>query len=493
MIAATGSGRGKTTFVMGLLNVLKNRSSNSEACVEKAECAVNRLHAFKCGPDYIDPMFHREVLGIQSTNLDSFFCDEDLLNKVFDDNAADINIIEAAMGLYDGIGTGSRASAYDVASILKCPVVLLIDGSGMGYSIVALIKGFLSMDSCGLIKGVVINRIYEKYYSKIAPVIEKETGIRVLGFVPRVKDAELKSRHLGLMNPDENDFAEKIKLISEQIEKNVDINALVESGIYNQEEEKLCEADKGREEESCNEEVKCRKLDREDASRKKALIAVARDEAFSFIYEENIRLLERLGADIVYFSPVHDKEILSGSYDAETDSDAENKYADQKSDTKYNRKYDGIILYGGYPENYAKELSENISMKEEIRKAAESGVAILAECGGFMYLLESMNVNGTDYEMAGAIKGKSSRTQGLVRFGYVNVDIDGIAVKGHEFHHFEAEGVDYADDCRVTNEASGDSYKGIVRNKNIIAGFPHLYYPGSEEFIRCFLLGKLIQ
>ena len=435
MIAATGSGRGKTTFVTGLLNVLKNR-------FEKENKSV---HAFKCGPDYIDPMYHKEVLGIPSTNLDSYFCEKDILNKVYEENAGDINIIEAAMGLYDGIGTTSVASAYEIASLLNLPIVLLVDGRGMGFSIVPLIKGFLSLDNNGLIKGIVINRISENYYKKIAPVIEHECDIKVLGFLPVIKGAELSSRHLGLLLPSESEFRQKLSLISSKIEENVDIENVI---ILPNEDEKESNCVDGN-------IIQPKLLEGKT-------IAIAKDEAFIFCYEENIKLLEKMGANIVYFSPLHDKLIPDGS--------------------------DGIILYGGYPENYAEQLSSNVSMLDSIKKALRDGVKIIAECGGFMYLLDEMEVNGKTYSMAGVIKGRSYKTSSLVRFGYVSVKNDKkeICVKAHEFHHFDVEGVDYSDDYIVRNESSGNEYKGIYKTDFIFAGFPHLYYLSDEAIVEEF-------
>lgn len=439
MIAATGSGKGKTTFVTGLLKALKENNNDMS------------VHAFKCGPDYIDPMFHKEVLGIPSTNIDPFFCDNDLLLKVFSNNAGDINVIEAAMGLYDGIGVSSRASAMETARILKCKVVLVVDGSGMGYSIVPMIKGYLSMDSDKLISGVVINRISEKYYYRIAPVIESETGIKVFGFIPKIKGAELNSRHLGLMSPEESDFNNKLALIAEQINKSVDIENILKSG-----EDSLCN-NFIKENSDLNNGYSFN--DRKELAGKKIL--VARDEAFSFIYEENIKFLERQGADIEYFSPIHDAKL---SDDA-----------------------DAVIFYGGYPENYARELAENKSMIESVRLAASDKVKIIAECGGFMYLLNSIEVEGKTYDMAGIINGHAYRTSGLVRFGYVNIyDISERTckpMKAHEFHHYDSKDVVYSDVYTIKNEASGDEYKGFVKTDNVFAGFPHLYYLSCPEFV----------
>lgn len=439
MIAATGSGRGKTTFTTALLMLLKDKG----------------VHAFKCGPDYIDPMFHKSVLGIPSTNLDSFFCDENLLKKVLIDNSGDINIIEAAMGLYDGIGASKKASAYEIASYIDCPIILLIDGYGMGYSLIAEIKGFLSMDENKLIKGVVLNRVSEKYYKKIAPVIEKETGVKLLGFLPKIKGAEIKSRHLGLMSPDENNFDEKLNMICEEMERSVNLEGIISianNGCFHTEDDENKNDDKNKNHDN--------EINLESVTEKLS-VSVAKDEAFSFIYEENIKFLRKLGCEVTYFSPIHDKEIPNGS--------------------------DVVILYGGYPENYAKELSANKDMVCSLRYFYEDGKKIIAECGGFMYLLDAICVDGCNHDMAGIIRGNAYRTKGLVRFGYVNIKENDLTIKGHEFHHFEVGGTEYSDSMMVENASSGENYKGMIYTEKLLAGFPHLYYLSCPELIRRFL------
>lgn len=428
MIASTGSGRGKTTVTSALLYTLKKRGAN--------------VHAYKCGPDYIDPMYHRQVLGIPSANLDSFFCDEKLLKTVFYENAGDINIIESAMGLYDGIGASKEGSAYDIASILDLGIVLVIDARGMGFSIVAELNGFISLDKKHLIRGVILNRTSKKFYEKIAPVIEKETGINVFGFIPVIKDLDLKSRHLGLLSPDENDFGRKIKSISETIQASVCIDEILDNDGFEMESYNC--------DDKCDTNVKCR-------------IAVAKDEAFSFIYEENIKALINAGAEIVWFSPIHDEAVPEN--------------------------VDGLIFYGGYPENYLNELSSNSSMINSIKLKSEAGIPILAECGGYMYLLDGIEENGHYSEMVGIIKGTAYREKGLVRFGYVNVHIsENEVIKGHEFHHYDVNDSEpFSEDIIIESASTGQKYSGFVSRDNIFAGFPHLYYLSNNSFLDEFI------
>jgi len=477
MVAATGSGCGKTTFTTGLLYILKEKG----------------VHAFKCGPDYIDPMFHKEVLNIPSANLDSYFCDDEMLKDVYERNMGEINIIEAAMGPYDGIGVSKKASAYEIAAKLNCGIILLVDGHGMGYSIVPLIKGFLLMDSQNLIKGIVINRISDKFFLKLKNVIEEETGVKVYGHIPKIKGAELSSRHLGLMSPDETMFDDKIKLIAEQITKSVDVDSIVNdfscslskgdngisklagngvsrpvgngasrpagNGVSQQEGNGASQ-----EESDSVSKAKTTKIYEGSLLKdglKKYEIAVAKDEAFSFIYEENIKFLERCGARITYFSPLHDEKVPNNS--------------------------DAIILYGGYPENYAGKLSENKQMTKSIKEAHDNGVKIIAECGGYMYMLESIMEDGHQIEMLGILKGYTYREKGLVRFGYVTVNGSGLQMRGHEFHHYEAVSVEYDDSLIIRGESSKAEYRGMVKTDRILAGFPHLYYLSCPEMITNFL------
>ena len=451
MIAATRSNAGKTTFTTGFLNALKNKYPDKQS-----------VHAFKCGPDYIDPMFHKSVLSINSTNLDSFFLDEEGLRKVFYENSGDINVIEAAMGLYDGIGVSKRASAYEVAASLNIKIILLVDASGIGYSLIPLLKGFIGEDDKKLIAGIVLNKISEKFYKKIAPAIEDELSLKVFGYVPVIKDAVLKSRHLGLISPNEADFENKLSLITQKLSESVDIEGIIKIGEAPNDYYYKFKSVTG-----INSTYKS--FSHSDTGNILPLsgkkIIVSKDEAFSFIYEENIKLLKSLGANVSYFSPLHDSSV---SDDA-----------------------DVIILYGGYPENYADELSDNLSMKQSIRDASRRGVKIIAECGGFMYLTDSITVDEKSYEMTGLIKGYSKRQNSLVRFGYVNVKKDdGISmVRAHEFHHFDTFGVSYSDEYLIENESSKETYPGIYKSDNIFAGFPHLYYLSNPEFIISIING----
>ncbi|SFA92614.1 cobyrinic acid a,c-diamide synthase [Acetitomaculum ruminis DSM 5522] len=439
MLAAPSSGSGKTLITCGLLQALVNRKM--------------KIASFKCGPDYIDPMFHSKVIGAKSRNLDTFFTGKEVTKYLFKKNAkdCDISVIEGVMGFYDGMGLKSHeGSAYDLSLTLDAPVILVVDTKGMSLSILALIKGFLDYKKDNKIKGVILNRLPKSLYPSIKEKIENELGIKAFGYVPSVPDLVIESRHLGLVTPDEiSDLSEKLNELSKILEETVEIDEIIELA------KKAPDLDA--------KEVTLKKLPEDE----KPVIAVARDEAFCFYYADNIEAFEKMGAKIVEFSPLHDAHLPD---------------------------CDGLLLGGGYPELAAKELSQNKSMLNEIKNKIENGLPFLAECGGFMYLHDFMEgMDGISYNMAGIIKGKAFRTQKLNRFGYVELVSKednvlakkGEKIKAHEFHYFDS-------DC------NGDGFIAKKPNRNkewdcinvsdtFAAGFPHLYYYSNPDFAFSFV------
>ena len=429
MISAQSSGAGKTTVTCGILQALANRGL--------------KLASFKCGPDYIDPMFHSKVIGAKSRNLDPFFVDGDMIRYLFSRNAegADISVIEGAMGFYDGSDfTKPENSSCDVSLRTKTPVILIVNGAGSSLSAIAVLKGFLDFSE-NLIKGVIFNRMSQKVFESLAPVV-RELGIIPIGYVPKMKDVVLESRHLGLVMPGEiDDIRERLNKVADMLEETLDIDAIIELS------KTAPEIDA--------EGPVIPKFD-------KVRIGLADDDAFCFTYEDNIELLQRMGAEIVRFSPLNDKAIPD---------------------------VDALILSGGYPELHAKGLSENVSMRESIKDAIKGGMPCIAECGGFMYLHDRMEgEDGVMYDMCGAIKGESKNMHKLTRFGYIRLtpkDDSLGTVRGHEFHHWDSDncGIDWtAENKRNTR------YQCIHDDGRIIAGYPHLYYYSNpkiaEEIIR---------
>lgn len=430
LIAGTNSGCGKTTVTCALLAALRGRG----------------VASFKCGPDYIDPMFHREALGINAHSLDPFFC-RDKLNWLLSTHAGkEISIIEGVMGYYDGKKCSTDCSTYDVARTTNTPVVLVVNMKGMYNTVGAILRGFKEYQPDSNINGVIFNGISEGMYSQVAKVAENE-GILPVGYLPRIPESEVPSRRLGLVTAQEiDDIQSKLEHLAAYAQAWIPNIMAIASKAPLLENHMLT-----------SEETKAN-LNREFfISQNRIKIAVSRDEAFCFMYQENLELLESLGCDIVYFSPMHDSELP--------------------------KDVQGLYLCGGYPELHAQMLSNNKTMLQDIRNAIESGMPTIAECGGFMYLHEKLG----EHDMAGVIKGKTSETQKLQRFGYLTLTAmrdnllckKGESIRAHEFHYWQSD----------DNGTDFDSDKGacIHATETMYAGFPHLYFYANEQFARNFV------
>ncbi len=442
LFCAGSSGSGKTLITCGILQALINRGLKPAS--------------FKCGPDYIDPMFHTKVLGTKSRNLDTFFADDETLRYLFVKNASDcdIAVMEGVMGYYDGLGgVSTEASTYDVQRATGTPAVLIVNGRGASTSLAATVKGFCDFRPDSNIKGVIINHIKAGMYPVLKEYLERECNVQVLGYAPEVPDLVLESRHLGLVMPHEIiNLKERLMKLADVLAETIDLDRLVKLAETAPEIEAAAPV---------KAELKCEKS---------VKIAVARDEAFCFIYEDNLALLRELNAEIVEFSPIRDMEI--------------------PDDVK------GLILYGGYPELFAKELSENRTMRESIKRAYESGMPVIAECGGFMYLHEVMeDGEGNEYRQVGIVKGKAYKTDRLGRFGYVNLtENSGDFFKGygnpgripaHEFHYYDSTccGADF----HAAKPVGKRNWDCMISEGNLLAGFPHLYYYGNPKTAEVFM------
>ncbi len=441
MIAATGSGSGKTMITCALLQTLKDIGKKAAA--------------FKCGSDYIDPMFHKKVLGIPSKNLDTFFTDIDLTKALFleDAEGKDISVMEGVMGLYDGLlGIYEEASSYELAKVTKTPIILVINAHGMGRSIIPVIAGFLQFDKEHLIKGVILNRINPMFYKKIKPEIESCLPIKVIGGLPHKEELTIESRHLGLTFPEKTDKLQTLIMAAAEIVKEfVDINLLVK--IAKDAQELTC---------SIRLEEKADVVEKQ-----RVRLGIAMDEAFCFFYEDNLRLLQRMGAKLIPFSPIHDQKLPDG--------------------------ISGLILGGGYPELYAGHLSENARMKKAITAAIEKGMPSIAECGGFLYLHDEMkDMEGRAYKMAGVIRGKCQYIGKLVRFGYIEIkEKEAVflkafqSIKGHEFHYYDSTKNGQA--CVAQKPQSDRSWECVHASVNAWWGFPHLYYYSNPQYAAHFI------
>ncbi|MFQ8742482.1 MAG: cobyrinate a,c-diamide synthase [Clostridium sp.] len=455
LVAAPGSGSGKTLLTTGLLTLFQNRGI--------------RCRSFKCGPDYIDPMFHKYVLGIDSCNLDSFFLPQEELRALFQKRAADaeLSILEGVMGYYDGIGGNSTAaSTYEVAKITDTPVILVLDGKGSSLSLAAQVKGFLDYRKDSHICGVILNKTNKMVGERLRPEIEK-LGVRYLGAVPVCETMDIKSRHLGLTMPQEqSELRGHLNAFAKQLEEYLDVDGILElAGCSG---EKLPEAGKTEQsnqtdlnqEETKQDEIRPIDSESEPPTRR---MAVAMDKAFCFYYQENLDFLRQHGWELIPFSPLHDAALPEQVH--------------------------AILLGGGYPELYAKELSANEPMLASIRNAHAEGIKILAECGGFLYLQEHLEDEmGNCWPMVGLIHADGFRTEKLGRFGYISLTQNGaVRIKGHEFHYWESTAPGSA--FRAEKPQSDRGWDCMYRTDSLLAGFPHLYYLSGPDLILSFLSG----
>lgn len=455
-IASTGSGRGKTTIVCALLAALKRRGL--------------RLRAFKCGPDYIDPLFHQRALGVPSKNLDLYFTNETQTCELFAlDNDAELSLIEGVMGLYDGYDPHSASgSTYALAQALRTPIALIVDARGMGRSLLAEIRGFMSMDESKLISCVILDRVSASYYAMMKPIVEQELGIDVPGYFPVADESALESRYLGLKLPDEiADLRARIDRAADAIAKTVDLDALI--ALAKRRSQLILPSDPFRTPRITNDErIAAARLSTTSANdrRERPRIAVAQDAAFCFYYADNLRLLREFGAELVPFSPL--------------------------ADAAFPEDVDGALLGGGYPELYAETLANNVSMLTSFRNAFNKGLPCLAECGGFMWLHEAITVqDGKRYAMVGALRGECRYTGKLVRFGYAELAervptffSERKSIRGHEFHYYES---DFPGDSCVAVKPSGKKWDCAFVDRARWLGFAHLYYPSAPEFAQTFV------
>jgi len=505
VVAGTGSGCGKTTITCAILQAFMNRGL--------------KTGAFKCGPDYIDPMFHTRIIGHASYNLDAFFCEEDTLRYLLSLHGScnDINIIEGVMGFYDGAGLDTDlASTYDVAVKTKSPVVLVIGAKGASASVLAVLQGFLTWRTDAPIRGVILNQCTAMTYQVLARQMETvfQGRVKPLGYMPAMPDCSLESRHLGLVTAEEvTDLMEKLQILAAQAEKSIDLEGILQlaqaadpvpSHLPRCLQPYFCEVPK-----SCMQSLRSGEGEVPAASNQlpqagggdvaasdfekgrggPVRIAVARDKAFCFYYEDNLELLQQLGAELVPFSPLTDRSLPEA--------------------------VQGLYLGGGYPELYPEALSGNISMRSSIQKALQHGLPCIAECGGFMYLTESIcaevseeemvsetaegscgHLTGSkkmkSYPMAGVIKGSSFNTGKLSRFGYVTLKASrdnmlckkGGQIRAHEFHYWDS---DHNGNAFTASKRSGKSWDCVHTSESMYAGYPHFHFYAEPSFAVNFI------
>ena len=350
------------------------------------------------------------------------------------------------MGFYDGQGLTTRASAWELADTLGLPVLLVVQPGGASVTLAAEIQGLVHFRKNSHISGILLNSCSEKLYKMLKPLLEKETGLPVLGYLPRLPQAAVESRHLGLKTAGEiTDIQEKIALLADRLVMDWEKLAAVT-------------------ERPCPEGGHLSPRGTASAS---VRIAVARDGAFCFTYAETLDALREAGAEPVFFSPVRDAALPEGVC--------------------------GLYLPGGYPELYAQALSENKKMRDSIRQAVNDGLPTAAECGGFLYLGQSLeDTEGKSWPMAGVLPGAGVRAGRLVRFGYavLTAKRDSMLFRAgenlpvHEFHHWDSTANGTAFTARKNEKMQWEC--GFA-NENFYAGFPHLYWAGTPlpgRFVR---------
>lgn len=425
------SGCGKTTISSGVMAALRRRGL--------------KVQAFKVGPDYIDPGYHTLATGLPSRNLDSWMLIPDAISELFQRSAAtaDINIIEGVMGVFDGhSGSDDTGSTAEVAKMLRCPVVLVLDVSKMSRSAAALVLGCQKFDPELDIRGVVLNRTgSEKHRLLVKEAIEQKTNVPVLGHMPRTPGLELPERHLGLVPTAEQDTLQGfIDRLAGEIETRIDLAGLMKIAGEAEPIQPVFP-----------------RLFPETPVPPKVRVAVARDEAFNFYYQDNLDLLEAQGADLLYFSPLHDPALPSG--------------------------IQGIYLGGGFPEVYAAQLGQNASMLRSIKAAGLGGTAIYAECGGLMYLAGGIvDQSGREHGMVGLVPGCPSLSRMRLKLRYVKVRGNwgnplaayDVVLRGHEFHysHFDPPAPGAAAWEILEPEPGLEGF----RVHNIVASYVHLHF-----------------
>lgn len=436
VIAGTGSGVGKTTLTIGLMAALKKRGLV--------------VQGFKCGPDYIDPSYHTAVTGRVSRNLDSWMLTKKRVLDIFSHGSkgADISVIEGVMGFFDGKNPETNeGSTAEISLITQSPVLLVVNCASMARSAAAIVKGFQILAEGTNIVGVIANKVgSDGHYQLVKKAIEQECGIPVIGYLKRELDIEIPERHLGLIPSLErgelNDFFEQLgTLVSETI----DINRLLEISV-------------------------AKPLDVESDSlfkeRKTPIvkIAVARDAAFNFYYPENLEIMESKGVEIIYFSPLANEEV---PIDA-----------------------DGLYIGGGFPEEFADQLANNKRAKVSVKQAIERGMPTLAECGGFMYLTESIETTGNNkYEMVGVIPGVVQMQTRLAALGYreivgqnSNYLLNDLKAKGHEFHYSTYQSKKVPRYAYETKGMRGVNKEGYL-TYNLVAGYTHFHFASCPEMV----------
>lgn len=443
VIAGTSSGVGKTTITVGLLRALQRRGL--------------RVAAFKCGPDYLDPTYHTRAAGATCHNLDGWMMGQEAVTATFTraTRGADIALIEGVMGLYDGASpTGDEGSTAEIARWLGAPVVLVVDASGMARSIAALASGFAAFDPRIAIAGVIANRIGSRSHLEILrKAATSAAAPRVVGGLPVDAALAFPERHLGLRTADRDAIPEALFAAwGERVAEWLDVDAL------------LAAARAASAEPSAQVDASA------PAAAPICRIGLASDEAFHFYYDDNLRRLEQLGAELVRFSPIRDDKLPA---------------------------VDGLYFGGGYPEVHAEALAGNAGLRAEIAAFAQARGPIYAECGGLMYLASAIKtLDGRRHEMVGILAGEVEMRDRLVALGYVEVETQeptllggpGLRFRGHQFRYSELQLTGAVDQVyTVRRRRGGDVVREGYRIGSTLASYVHAHWASNPLAARGFV------
>lgn len=444
VLAGTGSGVGKTTFTIGIMRALMKRGLT--------------VQGFKCGPDYIDPTYHTAVTKRSSRNIDSFMMSEDVVRTIVARNSidSDVSIIEGVMGFYDGKSPlSNEGSAAHISAITSSPVILIVNAASMARSVAAIVKGFQQLDENAHIVGVIANQLGSKsHFEIIKTAIEYECKVPVLGYLQKGAVPALPSRHLGLVPAIERgELDSYFDELADAIEATVDLNLLLQVT-------KAAEL-----------EQTSRIFESQDNT-EEIHLAVAKDAAFNFYYEENFELLKANGAKLYFFSPLENEPVPEQAQ--------------------------GLYIGGGFPEEFAEKLAQNELAKNSIKQAIDKGIPTLAECGGFMYLTEEIfNREGNGYKMLGVIPGIVRMQDKLAALGYREITgVEGNFLigeqelaKGHEFHYSIYEG-NHETPAYFTKGRFGAKQEGYSKG-NLVAGYTHFHFASNPQLVKNWLAACL--
>ncbi len=446
VIAGTNSGVGKTTFVVGLCAALRLRGL--------------RVAVFKCGPDYLDPTYHARASGAPSQNLDGWMMGrEGVLNTFLQSSQGyDIALIEGVMGLFDGANVDSdEGSSAEISKWLGAPVVLVVDASGMSRSVAAIANGFASFDSDVQLAGLICNRVGSRYHlDLLSQACHATPGLvtPVLGGLPKDNESSFPERHLGLHTADEEALPEqRIRAWADHVTNWCDLDRLIAiagsaTDLFWVQPSVSARA---------SPIPVCR-------------IGIAQDEAFHFYYGENLRLLEEAGAELVRFSPLGDKTLPS---------------------------VDGLYFGGGYPELYAKALSENIEFRDEVRRFCSSGKPVYAECGGLMYLSAAIRtISGESFPMVSWFDAVAVMNDRLQALGYVEATLQKSSFlgrpdevfRGHQFRYSTLEWQRPSDSLyHLRRKRNGEVLEEGYSRGNVIGSYVHAHWASNSQLAKNFV------